>query len=268
MTARARCVVAMLVLAATAAPAHAEITPKKIDIKAFRDELLVLQDSDGNTYFVKPRQSSDKPARVWFRPANSNDAWEQQILGFSADGPSWSINTWAPRIANVRPGSINLAKDGSYTKHCQFDRDDMVLTQLTGDKAKTALDRTTFMTQYMVRRAHLLARDDSGVYYYVDRYLLTLGGKGFRVFVGRKGAMKQMPLVDVASDTAGEVFSTKTGDLRFSSTRSEDGSPTIVWARGGKTQTLISLDVDANSVVIYSDLGIYKFLGTLCDNIL
>ena len=35
------------------------------------------------------------------------------------------------------------------------------------------------------------------------------------MFVGKKGAMKQLPLTDVASDTAGEVFATKTGDLRL-----------------------------------------------------
>lgn len=267
MTARA-CRVVVLWLVALAAPAHAEINPTKVDIKPFRDELVVLQDSEGGTYFVKPRKDSDTPARLWFRPKLAKEAWEQQVVGYSANGAAWSVATWAPRIPGIRPGALELHKDGSYSKRCLHERDDMQLTQLTGDKAKTVLDRTTFMSQYMVRRAHLLARDDSGVYYYVDRYMLSLGGKGFRVFVGRKGAMKQMPLVDVASDTAGEVFSTKTGDLRFTVTKDGDGKPAIAWVRGGKSQPLVGLDVDANSVVIWSDLGIYKFLGTLCDDIL
>ena len=35
------------------------------------------------------------------------------------------------------------------------------------------------------------------------------------MWAGKKGGMKQLPLVNVASDMAGEVFSTKTGDLRL-----------------------------------------------------
>ena len=35
------------------------------------------------------------------------------------------------------------------------------------------------------RRSHA-ARDDSGVYYYVDRIAKIYGGKGYRVFVGKK----------------------------------------------------------------------------------
>jgi len=79
------------------------------------------------------------------------------------------------------------------------------------------------MTSAIVRVPHVFARDDAGVYYYVDRIAKVYGGKGFRVFVGKKGAMKQLALTDVASDSEGDVFSTKTGDLRLVRNHTESG---------------------------------------------
>ena len=92
------------------------------------------------------------------------------------------------------------------------------------------------------------------------------GGKGYRVFVGKKGAMKQKPLTDVASDTAGDIFATKTGDLRIERDTSE-GKDTVQWVKGEKRSALVSLDVDANSALIYSDLGVYSFIGSICESI-
>jgi hypothetical protein len=86
------------------------------------------------------------------------------------------------------------------------------------------------------------------------------------VFVGKKGAMKQMPLTDVASDSAGDVFSTRTGDLRLVR-NTESNKQTMTWVRGEKRTELVFLDTDVNSAVIFKDLGVYGFLGTLCDNV-
>ncbi|MBA2542301.1 MAG: hypothetical protein H0V17_21850 [Deltaproteobacteria bacterium] len=245
--------------------ALAEPKPQKVDIKPFRDELLVFADATGNTYVVKPHKVSssggteDAP-RIWFGPAGK-PLYEQNGIGRSGNGAAWSYQTWAPRITGIRPAYFARAADGSFSKSC--DADSVPLTQLTGDKAKAVLDKSTLMTEYLNRRAHMLARDDSGVYYYVDRLTKQHGSKGFRVYVGKKGAMKQMALSDVASDTAGEVFSTKTGDLRLD--RRSDINK-MMWIRGEKRTELITLDVDANSTVIFTDLGIYQYLGTLCDN--
>jgi hypothetical protein len=162
-------------------------------------------------------------------------------------------------------GDLTHKKDGTYQKACRG-KDDAVLTELSGDKAKAILDKTAFLTSAIIRVPHLLARDDSGVYYYVDRLAKIYGGKGYRVFVGKKGAMKQMPLTDVASDSAGDVFSTKSGDLRLVR-NSESNKETTTWVKGEKRTELVFLDTDVNSVVIFKDLGIYTFLGTWCDNI-
>ena len=91
----------------------------------------------------------------------------------------------------------------------------------------------------------------------------ALGGRSCRAYVGKNGEMKLLPLSDVATDTAGEVFSTKSGDLRLDR---RANMQKMVWIRGEKRTELITLDVDTNSPVIFSDLGIYPFLGTICDN--
>ncbi len=244
----------MVCLIAAYGSAAAEPQSKPVDVKAFKDELLVLQDSAGGTYVVRPGPE----ATVFY--GTGKVLYEQARVGRTTDGDAWSINTWAPRLVGIKPGSIDRHKDGSFHRWCDG-KDDLVLTQRTGDKAKAILDKSTLMSEYMVRRPHLLGRDDAGIYYYVDR---LRSGKGYRVYIGKKGAMKQVPLLDVASDTAGEVFSTKGGDLRL--VRST-GSTAVTWIKGEKRTTLMTLDIDASSPLIFSELGIYKFLGTLCDNI-
>jgi hypothetical protein len=246
-----------------ASTAHAEVTPQPVDLKPIRDKLLVFTDSSKAVYIFYPGTGSSLTDRRLFY-GSGKTLYEQRITGFSRNGAAWNVATWAPRIAEMRPGYFSHKADGTYEKSCDG-KDDHVLTQLTGDKAKAVLEMPV-MTELLVQRPHLLARDDAGVYYYVDRLSEKYGGKGFRVFIGKKGAMKQMDLTDLAADSAGEVFSTKTGDLRLTRTNSVDGSK-AVWIRGDKRNELVSLNVDVNSPVIFRDLGVYKFTGTICDNI-
>jgi hypothetical protein len=240
----------------------AEPAPKPVDVKTMKSQGVVLQDAQGGVYVV----FRGDDAKVFYGP-NGKAVYEQVIIGSSSDGEGrWEFNTWAPRVPHgSHLGSLEHKKDGSFHKSCG-DKDDTGLTELSGEKARAVLDRTPFLSMGIVRVPHLLARDDSGVYYYVDRIAKVYGGKGYRVFVGRKGAMKQLPLTDVASDSAGDVFSTRSGDLRLVR-NSEDNKEKMTWVKGGKRTELVFLDTDMNSVVIFKDLGLYGFLGTLCDDV-
>jgi hypothetical protein len=251
------------VVLGVAATAAADPTPKPIDVKANKAQGIVLQDAQGGVYVVF-RDAEDH--KVFYGP-NAKAVYEQVVIGSSSDGEGgWEFNTWAPRVPEgSHLGTLQHKKDGAYEKSCRG-KDDMGLTELTGDKARAVLDKAQFLTMAIIRVPHLLARDDSGVYYYVDRIAKLYGGKGYRVFVGKKGAMKQMPLTDVASDSAGDVFSTKSGDLRLVR-NSEDRKEKMTWVKGEKRTDLVFLDTDVNSVVIFKDLGLYTFLGTLCDNV-
>jgi hypothetical protein len=250
-----------LALGATAA---AEPKPKAVDIKAIRDKLLVLADNDGGVYVALPGSGG----RLWYGTAKSKKLYEQVVTGRSSDGTTgkWDIAVWAPRVPNLQPGTVGRDSDGGYFRYCGEDATKVALTELTGDKAKAILDKSSFLSTAMIRRPHLLARDDSGVYYYVDVIRNEYGGKGYRVFVGKKGAMKQRPLSDIATDSAGDVFATKTGDLRIVRDVSDSSKATTTWVKGEKRTQLVSLDLDLSSVLIYKDLGVYGFTGSICEN--
>ena len=233
--------------------------PAAVDVTAFVDQLRVFQDAAGGTYVVLSPTSSD--ARAWYGTGKA--LYEQVIVTRSRNGAAWDLGTWAPRVAELRPGSLQQREDGTVRKSCDG-KDDAMLTEVTGEKARALLARSSFFGPALVRRAHLLARDDSGVYYYIDRLSKHHGGKGYRVFVGKKGALKQRPLTDIASDSAGQVFSTRTGEIRLVT---GDAGSTVQWIKGSKRTSLVMLDVDVNSPLIYRDLGLYSFLGTLCDNL-
>ncbi|HEY0190309.1 MAG TPA: hypothetical protein VGC42_04255 [Kofleriaceae bacterium] len=252
----------MVAALATTAAADPAVKPAELKDKD-KANAVVLTDPQGGVYVI----FKGEDAKVFYGP-NAKTLYEQHIISSGTDGDGgWSYGTWAPRVGyGAHLGELSHKKDGTTKRECG-ENNDTALTELSGDRAKAVVDKSAFMTSAIIRVPHLLARDDSGVYYYVDRIAKAYGGKGYRVFVGRKGAMKQMPLTDVASDSAGDVFSTKSGDLRLVRAATETNKDTTLWVKGEKRTELVFLDTDVNSAVIFKDLGIYTFLGTFCDNI-
>ena len=258
-----RLALGILVCATGLAHAGEDPKPQPMDIKSIKAKLVVLQDAKGGTYVVYHEPDQDK--QLWY--GTGKTLYAQIIVGGGSNGAEWTINTWAPRLKETRPGGFTHRANDTWQKQCDG-KDDAELTLVTGDKAKAILDKDQFMTTALVRHPYLLARDDSGTYYYVDKLYVKdePHGTGHRVFVGKKGAMKQVPLTDQASDSGGDVFSTKSGDLRLVR-NTETEKKTMVWVKGEKRNELTWLDLDVNSHLIYTDLGIYTFLGTLCDTL-
>lgn len=246
--------------------AGADPTPKAVDIKAVKEAMVVLKDVDGGVYVVYNERGKD--SQVFYGTGRDKKLYTQLLDGPKGwDGDAWNISTQAPRAVYPFMGQLGRRKDGTFYRTCS-DKNILELTQVTGDKATDVLDKYEFLTTSVIHRPYLLARDDRGVYYYVDVLRDVYGGAGHRVFVGKKGGMKQMALTDITSDSAGDVFATKTGDLRL--VRTLDGSekkPTAQWIRGEKKSELIYLDLYMSSPVIYRDLGLYKTPGTICGNI-
>jgi hypothetical protein len=247
-----------------------EPQPFAVDVNPKKLPFIVLKDANNGTYVVvgEPKNGGSMSDRKAFY-GTGKQLYEQLSQGGSRDGDAWSINTWSPRIPELRPGAISRRKDGTFFRSCDG-LDDAVLTEITGDKAKAVMEKSQFLSPGLVRRPHMLARDDMGIYYYVDKLSERHGGKAFRVFVGKRGAMKQLPLVDIAMDSAGQVFSTKTGDLRLVDTFQDPrtgAKKSSSWVKGSKKTELFILDLDVNSVVIFKELGIYKLVGGICDNV-
>jgi hypothetical protein len=258
---------ALLIVVGFASIASAEPVPKPVDIKPYKNKLVVLKDADGGVYAVTNEKGEDPHI---FYGANAKVLYEQLPEGSSSRNGdvAWSVAVMAPRTPYPFIGQIERKEDGSYRRACGEVYAE--LTELTGDKAKEILGKAQFLTTTLIRRPYLLARDDRGVYYYVDELRQMYGGAGHRVFVGKKGALKQMALTDVTSDSAGEVFSTKSGDLRLVHSfddKENRGKPSAQWIRGEKKTDLINLDPYMNQPLIWRDFGIYKIPGSICGNI-
>jgi hypothetical protein len=258
-------------LLAFAAPAAADPAPKAVDIKSFKDKLVVLKDANGGYYAVAYER--DEEPHIFYGTAKV--LHEQLYEGpRSRNGDGWSVAIQAPRTEYPFMAHFERLKDGGgYRVYCGNDpkkHKNIGLTQITGDEAKKILDKSQFLTTAVIRRPHMLARDDRGVYYYVDVLRDVYGGNGHRVYVGKKGAMKLLALQDIASDSAGEVYSTKTGDLRlvrYNDRDSNQTKPTAQWIRGEKRTELIYLDIYMNQQLVSRDLGIYQYSQTICGDI-
>jgi hypothetical protein len=153
---------------------------------------------------------------------------------------------------------------GTCTVACGTRRSELKLLDI---KARTEILRSTSLAPPLVDRTpHALARDEQGNYYYVDRGTTPETEKDFRLFTGPRGSLKPRPIANVASDSQGDIFSTKGGQLRFIAGRAGQESS---WIQGKKITKLIAVPVEENYPLIYSDLGVYpaKRLGTPCDDL-
>jgi len=82
------------------------------------------------------------------------------------------------------------------------------------------------------------------------------------VFVGQKGAMKETAMTNIVADSAGEIFATRSGDLKIITGTDHTAS----WKKGETKVALTVLELFQNRYLIYRDLGIYGTLGIVCDD--
>jgi hypothetical protein len=141
-------------------------------------------------------------------------------------------------------------------------------------KAALLLGKSTFLPPLHTRAPYHLARDEQGRYFYVDRGNTPETEKNFRLFVGPKGAMKLQKMTNTVADTEGEIFTTKSGSLRYVTDRKNPP----VWIQGAKKTKLTVVPLEGtdasgeptnNYQLIYNDLGVYlgERLGTPCDDL-
>jgi hypothetical protein len=152
-------------------------------------------------------------------------------------------------------------EDGRCTLSCG--EREVQLTLLEGDDKRKVFARDRNPPAFD-RVPHALARDRRGIYYYVDRGASDATARDFRLYRGRRGAMRQLDMRDIVSDSEGEVFESASGTLRLVVDRDE-----ALWIQGKRSTGLKSLPVGENLGVIFNELGIYlgEPLGTPCDDL-
>lgn len=254
----------LLAFLISASPTLAEPAKKKsagIDVKPVIGQLDVYRDDTGMYVVVaRPGELRDSHDQ-WVFYGTAKAMYQQRIIGSGSDDAGYDYNVWAPRARGRNNAELTVDKKGMRL-HCVAKAEPQKLSQLPADEAKTFLSRATFLPPLWQRQTQFLARDEDGVYYFVDRLHDEHGGKGYRVFVGQKGAMKQLAMKNVVSDSAGEIYATRTGELKI--VAGADGK--AVWKKGTRKTELVVLDPWPNRYLIYRELGIYGALGAVCDD--
>jgi hypothetical protein len=246
-----------------AAPAaHADKADKKapadvVSIDAVKEKLVVLRTDGGHYVVIEPFNiSSDH-----FYFGDDKNLYRQRTWSGSQEGDvRFSRNFWAPRVDHRSEVGY---KDGLWYLECG--QRTTPLAEVTGVDAGKLLDKAVYHSPLWKREGYHLSRDDRGIYYYVDRLRDEHGGKGFRLFIGAKGKLKLTKLTNIVSDSEGDIFSTRKGDLRFIMNRGEPENAT--WVERKKKLPLTIVPMHKNIVLIYDELGMYEGqdLGTACD---
>jgi hypothetical protein len=256
-----------LLLGSDAALAGADAPDAGIKLEpAFKDKMTVLTNGKGRYLAVHPYSNAD---HRFFYGDGKNFVSVPVNSSFSQEPTRFSLTFPDPRFVGQGRFNSNLElSEGKYVLQCG-DRK-IELQPVDGKTARPMLDTATYGPSPRKWRSHALARDSRGTYYYVDRGR-TRGTEGqFRLFVGPKGNLVQQKMTNVVSDSQGDIFSTKSGDLRLILDASPDRSATDgIWIKNEKPMKLTIVPIDANIAMIHNDLGVYagERLGMPCDDL-
>jgi hypothetical protein len=246
-----------LLVVALAGVAAAGDDSDTIDVSKVKDDLVVVHDGDGHVIVVMPAVSGGDE---YYFYGDGHTFHQQRRFSASSDGSTgrFSARAWSPRVDSV----MDLERDskGGWTMTCG--KRETKLTEMKKDEAQKVIARATFRPPLWRHQAYALARDDRGTYYYVDRLRDEHGGKGFRLWKGKRGKMKQQKMLNIVSDSEGDIFSTRDGELRLILSRKD-----ATWVKKKDRTELTIVPVGANVPLIYLDLGVYLgALGVPCDD--
>jgi hypothetical protein len=256
----------VVVLLALVGSARAD-TAKAIDLAPVAEKLAAYKDEVGNLYVVPQLGKFDTTdeAQKWIFYGDGKTLYQQKVIRFATGKNGFELSLVAPRAKDMQSGGwLVLNDDGKYIacRPARVQGGKRELTALSADETKTLLSKAKFLPPMANRVAHFLGRDDDANYYYVDRLPPESGGKGYRVYVGQTGAMKLQALTNMASDSMGEIYATKTGKLKITAGK----DPQAFWVKGGKKIELTVVPPLDNRYLVYRELGIYGALGNVCDD--
>jgi len=246
--------------APTAAAATDEPAQPTVDISEVKDKLQILTDGKQHYIAVEPWGESDK--HLYY--GDGKRFYAQRVGSGGREGhEAWDRTYWEPRVNAPWQGGVGLRKGKGHQVQCGNRATELKLVE--GDERAKIIADAKFFGPLWKYRAYSLARDNKGTYYYVDRPREPENNKAFRLFAGLRGNLKPLKMTNVVSDSQGDIFTTKKGELRLVLDKKRS-----VWF-AGKTETeLVSLPLEDNRIMIYTDLGVYagQRLGTPCDDMM
>lgn len=189
--------------------------------------------------------------------------------GWDFQDPRFMNKTANPDFRGIDWRLMSAAKqdDAKKTLEVRCGERTATFTRVAEAAERALIDGASYEQTLRRFRPYALARDNTGVYYYVDRGYDEedpTAPKNFRLFVGQRGNLKQQKMTNVVSDSQGDIFSTKTGDLRLVLSKTESE-----WVESGKSRKLLWVEPMQNLHMIFTELGVYigERLGTPCDDL-
>jgi len=241
--------------------------PQPADLGEDRAKLKGLTDGQGHYLLY----NAEKPYSGPLLAGDGKTFHLTRTFGGGASGDErWDVVFWDPRIPNTGNGRPSLSMEDTGKKFSLYcGKKNIPLTALSDEENAALLKTATLLTARWTRFPEKLIRDDFGNYFFVDRLRTEEPGdrRDFRVFMGPRGKMKQLPLKDIVDDSEGTIFSTRDGVLRLITTDQGSRQQVFKWVVGKVETKLIEVPVEANVRMIYQDLGPYSGqpLGTPCD---
>lgn len=253
---------ASLATTASAGPKDSAIVKNgKVDVTPIRDSLEVGHDGNGHYIAALPLGNTWE---LYF--GDGKTFYKQRVFGGGSNGSNqtatWSF--WSPRQWNH--GSLAYGNN-VYTVSCghkQTKNERSVTFSMLSDNERDALLAKAKFEQLPFARAPLyLLRDRRGIYYFVDK---IRDGKGYRLFVGRRGNLKPYKLIDIVDDSEGKIFVSKKGELHLVLDKDEKSAE---WSKGKSKTELKEIPIARNRLLIYNGLGVYDAvrLGTVCEDL-
>jgi hypothetical protein len=252
----------------------AQAKPEPLELGAMRDALLWLADGRGHYVALDP----ENPYGEHLFYGDGKTLVRLRAFGGGKDGAqSWGVSLWDPRVRGGSTSYANLSMAESGKRYAiECGKKKAALTPVAPDEARKLAAAARFLPPSWTRQPARLLRDDEGTYFFVDH--LRLEGdvedrRDFRIFVGPRGNMKQLPLRDVVDDAKGMIFATRDGALRLVAASAPDRDGLVgKWVKGKTETRLTEVPMDSGDTVrlIYMDLGPYtgQRLGTPCDDLM
>jgi hypothetical protein len=211
--------------ARAAEPEPAKVTVRHEELmRAFHDgkgNILVVPDGSalrGRNYKVKRQLQK----QVFF--GSRKKLYRQRQRGFSRNGTRYQISVLDPRARQASHSFFVRDPAGRTYFQCQNRK--VGLSPLSTAETRRLLKTAQFRDVYWNRQIHLVARDDTGRYFFADRLRYGLDERagrtpwprvprGLRLWSGRRGKMKRIGLRDTVADSAGQILIAKQGRLKI-----------------------------------------------------
>jgi hypothetical protein len=255
----------MLPLLALLCASPFETGPVPFEIGDAKNRLAAVTDGKGHFLLYDKAKPYDSETVFY---GDKTAVHRMRVVGGGASGTeSFEMSFWDPRHkgGNSSRPSFSMREAGKkFEIECSGKT--TAVQPVDAEALKALVDNVKFLGPIFTRQPDSLLRDDSGKYYFVDRVRTDNDEdrRDYRVFVGARGKMKQMPLKDIVDDSEGKIFSTKNGNLRLI----RGPVPQNRWVAGKSSKALTDVPIVDNLPLVYLELGVFAGmrLGTPCDD--